>query len=117
MNPLMPTQYQRGRSFEYRVRNDLRDRSWFVVRSAQSRTPADLVAFKGSRKPLFIQCKNNGVISIEEWNELYDLATSVGAVPVIAEKGAPGIKYSVIYGPRSPRVYPPRQAVDIDETY
>ena len=45
-----------GRSFEYQVRNELRDLGLCVIRSAASQGPFDLVAFS-SRKVYFIQCK------------------------------------------------------------
>lgn len=48
--------YISGRNFEYRVKKYLEKEGWFVVRTAGSHSPVDLVAF--SLAPLFIQCKN-----------------------------------------------------------
>ena len=41
----MGTRYESGRNFEYRVRDYFRDRGYVVIRSAGSRTGADLVIF------------------------------------------------------------------------
>jgi len=51
----MPTPYQRGRALEYAFAAKLREAGWFVIRSAGSKGPFDLVAFNGSRIRL-IQC-------------------------------------------------------------
>lgn len=50
------TIYSRGRAFEYRVRDFLKRNGWFVIRSAGSKTPVDLAAFKSNRT-VFLQCK------------------------------------------------------------
>jgi len=77
--------YRLGRQFEYRCRDKLRDAGFFVVRSPQSRSPVDLVAIK-SGTVLFVQCKAHGYLGVSEWNELYDLATSTGALPILATR-------------------------------
>lgn len=77
--------YQRGRALEYRCRDFLRSLGYFVLRSPASRSPLDLVAIRPA-KVLFVQCKRHGVLNPREWNELYDLALSVGAVPLLAEQ-------------------------------
>jgi len=38
------TPYQRGIKYEHKARRELEERGYFVVRAAQSRGPADLVA-------------------------------------------------------------------------
>lgn len=77
------TRYRRGRSFEYSVRDRLKRVGYFIMRSPASRSPIDLVAVK-SGVVLFIQCKINGALQPKEWNEVYDLATSVGSIPILA---------------------------------
>ena len=61
--------YENGRAKEYRVKRKLERENWFVIRSAKSHSPVDLVAFKrehsfeGWTEPLqirFIQCKPKG---------------------------------------------------------
>ncbi len=78
------TLYRLGRSFEYRVRDDLKGFGYFVLRSPRSKSPVDLVAIRQSAV-LFVQCKRSGQFGVDEWNELYALAGSVGAVPLMAE--------------------------------
>lgn len=76
--------YRYGRQFEYRVRDALRAMGYFCMRSPQSRSPIDLVAIRRGAV-LFVQCKRHGVLGVAEWNELLHLASSVGAVPLMAE--------------------------------
>lgn len=90
--------YVRGRAFEYRVRDDLRKRGYVVIRSAQSKGSADLVAIRQSTSDpsmshwiLLVQCKlSTGAVAPKEWNALYGLAGQAGAVPVLAVAGGPG---------------------------
>lgn len=78
------TMYRSGRQFEYRVRDHLRALGYFVLRSPASRSPIDLVAIRPG-EVLFVQCKRSGALPPHEWNALFDLALSVGALPVLAE--------------------------------
>ena len=85
----MSTAYQRGRRFEYRVRDHLRERGFFVVRAAKSKGVADLIAIRRGDTPLLVQCKGGrrgGSASLppDEWNALYDAALAAGAIPLLA---------------------------------
>lgn len=75
--------YRHGRQFEYRCRDDLRKKGYFVMRSPASKSPVDLVAIKKGRI-LFVQCKRGGALPVKEWNELLELSRSVDAVSVFA---------------------------------
>ncbi|MCK4513000.1 hypothetical protein KAW64_14740 [bacterium] len=88
------TMYRIGRAFEYRTRDDLKKRGYFVMRSPRSGSPIDLVAIK-PEVVLFIQCKRSGQIGVKEWNEVYDLAASVEAVPVLTDRpdSGRGVRY------------------------
>ena len=86
----LSSRYRRGRAFEYRIRDDLRKKKYFVLRSPASKSPIDLVAICNGIV-LFVQCKF-GELCVTEWNALYDLATSVGAIPILAVPG-PSKKY------------------------
>lgn len=77
------TKYRIGRAFEYRVRDHLKGFGFFVTRSPQSKSPVDLTAIRKGQVVL-VQCKRGGSIGVVEWNELFDLATSIGAVPILA---------------------------------
>jgi len=90
--------YRLGRSFEYRTRDHLRGLGYFVLRSPASKSPIDLVAIRPGRV-LLVQCKRNGALAPGEWNELFDLAETCGAVPILA--GAPmgrGVSYHLLTG-------------------
>lgn len=75
--------YKKGRAFEYRVKDFFSKNGYQVIRSAASKGPADLVAFKKG-EILFIQCKIGNFHNIREWNLLVDIAESVGAKPIFA---------------------------------
>jgi len=49
--------YRTGSDFERYVRYVLEDEGFFVVRSAGSRGPVDLVAIRGGYPTMLIQCK------------------------------------------------------------
>lgn len=90
--------YRYGRAFEYQVRDDLKKRGYFALRSPGSRTPIDILAIAPGIV-LFVQCKRNSSLPPSEWNELHDLAASVGAVAVLASKpDVRGIVYERITG-------------------
>jgi Holliday junction resolvase len=82
------TRYAVGRRFEWRVRRYYEKLGYFVVRSAGSKGPVDLVALGGYR-PLIIQCKvrnpRKQVALLEkEATKLRTLANSIGAKAVWA---------------------------------
>lgn len=78
--------YHRGRDFEIRVRDDLRERGYSVIRSAGSKTGADLVAFKKPRKCVLIQCTTGSHKAKEESAE--SLVRETGFPVVIAWRGS-----------------------------
>jgi len=79
--------YNKGRSFEYKVRDKFQSLGYFTIRSAGSKTPVDLIALKKGEL-LFIQCKNStNWYQVKEWNVFFELAISVDAIPIIALKG------------------------------
>lgn len=47
----MATNYERGRAREYRIMARLRAEGWFCIRSAGSKGPVDIVAFKRQVTP------------------------------------------------------------------
>lgn len=75
--------YRLGRAFEYRARDRLKAAGYFVLRSPASKSPIDLLAIKPG-VVLMIQCKRSAALPVGEWNALYDLAISTGAVPLLA---------------------------------
>lgn len=85
------TLYSIGAAFERRVKADLEELGYFVVRSAGSHGPADLVALKkeenGTTKVMLCQCKTGGVISKSEREELIQTAEKAGAVATVVSRG------------------------------
>ena len=79
------TQYDRGRRFEYSVRDRLKKKGFHVFRSAGSRGIADLVALKAGEVWL-VECKLDGVMSPIERIGLIDIAKELGVVPMLAKK-------------------------------
>lgn len=77
------TKYRRGRQFEYRVRDDLQKKGFFVLRSPASRSPIDLAAIKRGLI-LLVQCKMGSELPRKEWNKLFELAEETGALPILA---------------------------------
>lgn len=75
--------YPAGKRFEYRARDVLRKRGYWVLRSPGSRGPVDLVAIKKG-EVLLVQCKLNGQISNRDKDILSELAESIGAKAVLA---------------------------------
>jgi Holliday junction resolvase len=92
--------YRVGRAVEYRVRDHLRKLGYFVMRSPASKSPLDLIAVRKGAV-LFIQSKRSLALPPGEWNEIYELATSVGALPILT--GSPtgrGLTYFLMLGPK-----------------
>ncbi len=73
------TNYQKGRYFEYRIKDYLEKKGWFVVRSGGSKFP-DLVAIK-NREVCFFECKNysKGNVSEDDLEELKKIKAMTGA--------------------------------------
>ena len=93
----MATNYQKGRAFEYRTRNRLlKDGAVYVMRAAQSKGKADLIALwpahhggkTGYSVVWLVQCKTGSArMSKAEKQEFYELAWNTGASPMLAEPG------------------------------
>jgi predicted transcriptional regulator/Holliday junction resolvase-like predicted endonuclease len=79
MNP-----YKKGRYFEYRVRDFLKQKGYWILRSPRSQGIADLVAIKKG-EVLLIQCKTYkyGLKNAEK-EKLVEIARSIGAEPYLA---------------------------------
>lgn len=74
------TNYRRGADHERRAKSKLEAAGFFVVRSAGSHSPVDLVAFKEHTRPLFIQCGLGG----KSKGELAELAVLAGRYDAMA---------------------------------
>lgn len=81
--------YRLGRAMEYRARDHLKALGYFVMRSPASKSPIDLLAVKHG-VTLMVQSKRSGALPVKEWNELFDLARSCGAIPIMCMSGPGG---------------------------
>ena len=78
------SQYARGANFERKVKELWEDRGYFVVRSAGSKGPVDLVAIAYEYRPILIQCKLTGMITAAEKKRLRELGEDYNCDTVIA---------------------------------
>jgi len=85
----MARTYQRGRYWEYRVRDHFKRMGYFVWRSPASRGPADLIAIKRGEIVL-VQCRTSGSLDFREKEELRSLAESIGAKAYLAVRSPKG---------------------------
>ncbi len=78
--------YISGRNAEYTIKNLLISKGYkYILRSAGSHTPIDLLAADGKKK-LAIQVKRRKYISKEEKDMLLAWAASFDAMPIFASK-------------------------------
>lgn len=80
-------QYERGRERENKVRSILQEDGWFVVRSAGSRGPFDLVLTK-SGYTVFAQIKSK--YTADETQQYIELAQTLGVDTVYIWRAAKG---------------------------
>ena len=70
----MNKNYQSGRNFEHRVKKHLEQKGYYVMRSAGSKSPFDLIAVPMNNvllpDVLLIQCKHGAKISKSEKKEI-----------------------------------------------
>jgi Holliday junction resolvase len=86
----MRTPYERGRNAEYAVKRMLQEMGYrWVIRSAASHSPIDLLASNGV-ETLAVQCKVGGYISAEEKTSLVEWALKLNARPCLARKNRSG---------------------------
>jgi Holliday junction resolvase len=93
------SRYVSGANFERAVKAHLESCGWFVVRSAGSHGPVDLVALWHDFTPALIQCKTNGKVSPNDRAALRQLELKTGAIPIIASRPKRGMmKFSTLGG-------------------
>lgn len=92
----MATNYQRGAAFERKTQRELEGHGYAVARSAGSHSPADLIAMRHGTIAL-VQCKLNGRLDPDEWNELMEFSERAGGIPILASPMKQGRKSAIIY--------------------
>lgn len=103
-----------GAAFERQVMRDLESCGYAATRSAGSHGPADVWAIRGGRCVL-VQCKRNGRLDPDEWNEFIAFCTQAGAVPILAAKIRGGIDYQRLTGKKEGRGPQPMMPFDIEK--
>jgi len=91
---IMSTPYVRGRVFEYRVRDYLDRKGFFVVRQARSAFP-DIVALKKGRI-LLVECRVKGNLSPRERQELLLLTQRLGGQAYVALRKGRQLRFRLI---------------------
>ena len=118
----MSTAYQKGATFEYKVKSYLEGLDYTVFRVAGSHSPADLIALAGYQEQSYtkkviivwlIQCQHSKYFSKDKKQELQDLANKVNARSVLAwaedarKRGNLSVRFSddaiINYAPKPPR--------------
>jgi len=83
----MVQRYRKGYRFEIRVKEDLEEKGYFVIRSAGSKGVFDLIAIAPNGKEILgIQCKAGGKIPSEEKQEIIKVAEKYNIKPCLALK-------------------------------
>jgi len=101
------TNYTWGYWLEKQVQAEFKKLGYLTISSRGSKGVVDVIAMKPG-EDLLIQCKRDGYIPPAEWNELYSWATSLGKIPLMAQK-APSGKGNVYFrlvGPKGDRTQP-----------
>lgn len=85
----MGTNYESGRNFEYRVRGALKKMGFEVIRSAGSKTPADLIAgWQGV--VLLVQCTTSSESkNQQDRDRLVRMAREFGGLPMMVWRERP----------------------------
>lgn len=77
------TNYEKGRRFEYRVRDLFKEHGFVVIRAAQSK-PIDLVCLKNG-KSILVECKvDKSSLGKDGRRELLRLAETSSTIPILA---------------------------------
>jgi len=98
---------RRGADFERRVRRHLERDGWFVIRSAGSRGPLDLVALRrdghAGCEVRLIQCKVRQThFTLNEWSLLEQAALDTGATAWLACRERAASRFAIILKPAAP---------------
>ena len=97
---------RKGQEFERLTVADLETDWPYVTRASNSKGIADVVAIRPG-EVLFVECKTNGILGVEQWNLLYHGAIAAGGTPLCAmpvdrrkNRGADRIRYMRLLAPK-----------------
>jgi len=89
------SRYSQGANFERRVAKDLAEQGWFVVRSAGSHSPVDLIGLRQG-EIILIQCKTDRRISKVAKAQLSALANENQCQAKVAWRDGKNIQFMEI---------------------
>jgi len=99
----VPSNYKKGRRFEYLVAQKLRAKGFLVIRSAGSKGVFDLIAI--ANKNIYgIQCKTSNYVSKSEITKLIESGNKHGIIPLLATKQNKKAKLYVLDFTRADRL-------------
>ena len=87
--------YVKGRMFEYKVRDALKEKGYVVFRCASSR-PVDLIALRPN-EVLLVECKTEKRIDVTQLDRQIELAKQAGAKLIYAFKEKKGIEFRQMF--------------------
>lgn len=99
----MSPAYTKGRQFENRVKRDKESHGYFVVRSAASLGPVDLVALKNGEIELIQVKVSKYSMGPDERKELKSLADAMCAKAILAYRGPASSRYKILYKEINPK--------------
>lgn len=93
--------YNRGSVFERRIKRELEDVGYFVVKSGGSKGPVDLSVLDGSGNPYLLQCRKDGRLSKEDLAKLEKLGGDfrTAVVLVCKPKRNEAVRFEYLYFP------------------
>lgn len=91
-------QYEAGDRFEKRVMNDLTKRGFVCWQTRGSKSAADIVALTKLDVALVQVKSGEKTMDHADWNKLVDIASSVRAAPLVADRDGRNIRYRLITG-------------------
>lgn len=89
--------YQRGAKFERECKRQAEEHGFFVIRSAGSHSPIDLVFVRLCGRVTLVQCKKDGKVSNEEWQKLETIGKRYHSDVLIMSKGPDDIEFEYVY--------------------
>ena len=91
------TRYANGANLERRVKADLQKHGWEACRVAGSRGLYDIKANAPGPQVIYVQCKRDGRMSLQDRRDLENLANAFDGLAILAYLDD-GIQYSRIDG-------------------
>ena len=95
------SRYDQGRRLEWAARDALTAAGYLVLRSAGSKTPVDLAAWRPGEH-LFVQCKLDGYLTPAARAKFIRLSEDLGPLPIVARwrkegRAARTVEFAYLY--------------------